>query len=93
MVLSFKGRLQQMWSKLCDELDVLDGHTQIASRAGKGRRRKAQSDMKYRIYSNNRRGGGAVGASLRIAPEFSLIVYMIAGFILKRTEIRPIMHV
>ena len=38
MGLSFKAQLQQTWSKLCDELDVLDDHTQIASRAGVGER-------------------------------------------------------
>ena len=36
MELYFKAQLQQMWSKLSDELDVLDDHTQIASRAGEG---------------------------------------------------------
>ena len=54
MVLSFKGLLQQMWSKLCDEIDVLDDHTQIASRAGERTRRKAQSDMKYRIKNRDK---------------------------------------
>ena len=44
-----------MWSKLSDELDVLDDHTQIASRAGEGTRRTIRINMKYRII---RRGGG-----------------------------------
>ena len=34
------------YSKLSEELDVLDDHTQIASRF----------NMKYRIYSNKRSG-------------------------------------
>ena len=29
-------KAQQMWSKLSNELDGVDGHTQIASRAGEG---------------------------------------------------------
>ena len=33
------AQLQQMGSKLSDDLDVLDDHTQIASRAGEGTRR------------------------------------------------------
>ena len=54
-----------MWSKLSDEQDVLDDHTQIASGAGEGTRRTIQINMKYRIYSP---GGGA---SIRIAPEIT----------------------
>ena len=50
------AQLQQMWSKLSDELDVLDDHTLIASRAGEGTRRTTQINMKYRIYSNKRSG-------------------------------------
>ena len=51
MGLYFKAQLQQMWSKLSDELDVLDVHTQIVSRAGEGTRRTTRINMKYRIYS------------------------------------------
>ena len=36
MGLYFKAQLQQMWSKLSNERDGVDDHTQIASRAGKG---------------------------------------------------------
>ena len=59
MGLSFKALLQQMWSKLTDELDVLDDHTKIVSRAGEGTRRTTRINMKYRIHSNKcPRGGG-----------------------------------
>ena len=54
-----------MWSKLSDELDVLDDHTQIASRAGEETRRTIRNYMKYRIYSP---GGGT---SIRRAPEIT----------------------
>ena len=54
-----------MWSKLSDELDVLDDHTQIANRAGEETRRTTRINIKYRIYSP---GGGA---SIRIAPEIT----------------------
>ena len=47
-----------MWSKLSDELDVLDDHTRIASRAGEGTRRTIRINMKYRIYSPGGGGGG-----------------------------------
>ena len=57
MGLYFKAQLQQMWSKI-DELDGVDDHTQIATRAGEGTRRTTRINMKYRIYSNKRRGGG-----------------------------------
>ena len=57
MGLYFKAQLKQMWSKLSDELDGVDDHTQIASRAGEWTRRTARINMKYRIYSNKRRGG------------------------------------
>ena len=67
MWLYFKALLQQMWSKLSDELDVLDDHTQIASRAGEGTRRTTRINMKYRIYSPGEGGG----ASIRIAPEIT----------------------
>ena len=50
-----------MWSKLSDELDILDDHTQIASRAGEGARRTTRINMKYRIYSP---GGGGEGHQL-----------------------------
>ena len=43
-----------MWSKLSDELDVLDDHTQIASRAGEGTRRTIRFNLKYRIYAPGR---------------------------------------
>ena len=56
MGLYFKAQLQQMWSKLSDELDVLDDHTQIASSAGEGTQRTTRINMKYRIYSPG--GGG-----------------------------------
>ena len=52
MGVSFKAQPQQMWSKRCDELDVLDDHTQMANRAGEGTRRTTRINMKYRIYSN-----------------------------------------
>ena len=39
MGLYFKSQLQQMWSKLSDELDGVDDHTQIAGLAGEGTRR------------------------------------------------------
>ena len=48
--------LQQMWSQVSEELDVLDDHTQIASRAGEGTRRTTQINMKFRIYSNKHSG-------------------------------------
>ena len=53
----FKAQLQQMWSKLFDELNVLDDHTQIASRAGEGTRKTIRINMKYRIYSPGGGGG------------------------------------
>ena len=62
MGLYLKAQLQQMWSKLSDELDVLDKHSQIASRAGEGTR-TTQINLKYRIYSRE--------ASIRIAPEIT----------------------
>ena len=54
--LFFKAQLQQTWSKLCDELDVLDEHTQIASRAEVGTRKTTRINIEYRIYSNKRPG-------------------------------------
>ena len=57
MGISFKAQLQQMWSKLCDELDVLDDHTQMANRAGEGTRRTTRINMKYHSYSNKRLWG------------------------------------
>ena len=45
-----------MWSKLSEKLDVIDDHTQIASRAGEGTRRTTQINIKYRIYSSKRSG-------------------------------------
>ena len=41
-----------MWGKLCDELDILDDHTQMTNRAGEGTRRTTRINMEYRIYSN-----------------------------------------
>ena len=35
-----------MWSKLFDELDGVDDHTQIASRAGEGTRKTTRINMK-----------------------------------------------
>ena len=56
MGLSNGAQLQQTWSTLCDELDVLDDHTQITSRAGVRTRRTTRINMKYRIYSNKHPG-------------------------------------
>ena len=50
------AQLQKMWSKLSEELDVIDDHTQTVSRAGEGTRRTTQIKMKYRIYHNKRSG-------------------------------------
>ena len=55
MGLYFKAQLQQMWSKLSDELDVLDDHTQIASRAGEDREKQQESRWNTVFI---RRGGG-----------------------------------
>ena len=66
MGLWFKAQLQQMWSKLSDELDVLDDHTQIASRAGEETRRTTRINMKYRIYSPG--GGGGSWDYMMVGP-------------------------
>ena len=68
MGLFLKTQLQQMWSKLSDELDDVDDHTQIASRAGEGAWRTTRINMKYLFILINAGGGGA---SIRIAPEIT----------------------